>query len=197
MSICRKCLSRKSGIVYLILVALAGCAPPKYLSPTGKELVFEEARQGQAGTLDASVAQRCLEGDAAVFRKFFGGRHNPCAELGIYLINNGLPEEGIPLLEKGMGTEPSYNASTLEIDTAQVGVMQRTRLANLLFDACLNNRVTNLDNGGDITANLCATAGKIFEKIQYRENAVLMYRKQCELSGNCADLNRLKVPIAK
>jgi hypothetical protein len=197
MKICDRCSLLRLAIVSLLLSQAAGCAPAKYLSTTGRELVLEREQPQQSGGIDPSVAKRCLEGDTAVYKKLFGDRYNPCAELGVFLINNSLPDEGIAYFEKGITAEASYNASLSNIDVEQLGVLQKTRLANFLFDLCLNKKVKNLHDGKDITGDICAQAGTMFEKVKYQENAIMMYRKKCELTGKCDDLTRLGVPVKR
>jgi hypothetical protein len=197
MKIFDRCSLLRLAIFSLLISQAAGCAPTKYVSTTGRELVLEREQPKQAGGIDTSVAKRCLEGDIAVYKKLFGDRYNPCAELGVFLINNSLPDEGIAYFEKGMAAATSYNASLSSIDIEQLGVLQKTRLANFLFDLCLNKKVTDLHDGKDITADICAKAGAMFEKVKYQENAVMMYRKKCELTGKCDDLTRLGAPIKR
>jgi hypothetical protein len=117
--------------------------------------------------------------------------------LGIFLINNRIPEEGIPLFEKGIKAVNSYNADESVLRTEDIGIMQSTHLANILYDICLKKPVYNLIDGADITAVICEKAGELFEKVKYRENAIAMYRKKCELSGKCNELRRMEASIKK
>lgn len=181
----------------LLLTAAAGCSPATYRSQTGRELILQEGHAGQTGSVDLTAAKRCLEGDEGIYSPLFGKRHNPCAELGLFLIDNGLADEGIPLLEKGIRSAPSVDASMAKLDIKSMGIMQKTRVANLLFDICLNGTVTDLDSNATITADICAKGGELFEAVGYRNNAIRMYRRQCELSGNCASLDRLDAKPVK
>ncbi|GAM07961.1 hypothetical protein OR1_00230 [Geobacter sp. OR-1] len=184
-------------VLTALIVPLAGCFPAKYISSSGKELILASDRSGQTGEIDQGAAKRCLEGETAVYKKLFGDRHNPCAELGLFLINNTLVDEGVAYFEKGLNVENSYNASVAAIQSENLGVMQKTRVANLLFDICLTKQVKDLIDGRDITADICTQAGALFEKVKYRENAILMYRKKCELTGKCDELTRLGAPVKK
>lgn len=138
------------------------------------------------------MAARCMDGETEIYSKLFGDKYNPCVELGIFLINNNLQEEGIPLIQKGMAVANAYNSKESVLLTSTLGIMQKTQLANLLFDICLGRKIQDLNDGKDITAEICGKAGELFENIKYRENALLMYRKKCELSGNCDELRRLE-----
>lgn len=178
--------------VWLFVALAAGCTPPKYVTTTGKELILKADYGNQIGGIDSGAATRCMEGKTRIYRKLTGDSYNPCVELGIFLINNRVPEEGIPLFEKGINATSAYNADESILRTEHIGILQSTRLANLLFDLCLNKKVYNLTDNADITAVMCGTAGKLFEKVKYRENALQMYRKKCELSGECNELKRLE-----
>jgi len=180
------------AILFFFILTAAGCAPPKYVSASGKELILRPDVKNQYGSIDSSAAERCMEGDTKVFKKLFGERYNPCAELGIFLINNHLPEEGIPLFEKAISEAASFNADYSRFTSESIGIMQSTRLANFLFDVCLNRKISNLSDNRDITAEMCGKAGELFEKVKYLENAAIMYKKKCELTGNCAEKKRLE-----
>lgn len=192
MTIFRRTLSVYPVLAVLLIAVNSGCAPKKYISASGKELVLKTEAANQTGGIDSSVASRCLEGNAEIYSKLFGGTYNPCVELGIFLVNNKLPEEGIPLMEKGLAVSGSYNADESILKTEDLGVMQNTQLANFLFDVCMNKKVRNISTGADITADVCNKAGQLFEKIKYRQNALTMYRKRCELSGKCDELKKLE-----
>jgi hypothetical protein len=175
----------------------AGCTPKKYIAADGKELILKQEYENQIGGIDPTVATRCMEGNTKVYVKLQGDKYNPCVELGIFLINNRIPEEGIPLFEKGIKAVNSYNADESVLRTEDIGIMQSTHLANILYDICLKKPVYNLIDGADITAVICEKAGELFEKVKYRENAIAMYRKKCELSGKCNELRRMEASIKK